>query len=626
MKLVVLILVPLAAAQEPRAAKEQVFSGSVDLGARWNQGIKGSQDAYRSIVNMGEGARLLNWDTSLENSPWKLVRKAQFRGAGWGGDPSAWLQGSVESRRYYRLSVDHRDTAYFNALPSFANPVIERGLWMSQRAFDTHRRFTEVQLDLVPDKRWIPFFGYTHDNGFGRGVSNFVSEINEYPALAQLNDRTHLFRGGLRMESRRAHLTLEQGGILFSDDYRLSNTDGIHYGNRSNAFLGQTLFLSDLLQAYEIQGSSVFTKGYLTLSPADWFDFSGAFQFSQPRNDVTYRQSNRGLFIDLDSLLFFNAQNLRLLAAAQQPHVTANAGAEVRPLRRLRILQSWVTDRLHNASSIVDTPVADRLEWSYHQQQTEVSFEFAPRIVLRGGYRYSWGEGVARAPFVLQLGSERGQLRRHSALAGGAFRFTDRISVHADSEITRSDRVLFRTSLTDYERLRVRGRYQLLNQLLLYGTVQYLSNTNPPQTNPFDFLSRQAAMGVQWSPSGGRTFQLLGEYARSTIRSSLPVLFPPFGDSGRSLYRDNAHTVTGLLSYKMAAGWTWQPQWSLGGSFFRSSGSRPTSFYQPVVRLTAPLMRHVDLIAEYRWYAVSQAFYSFEGFRNHQGFVGIRIH
>ena len=63
-----------------------------------------------------------------------------------------------------------------------------------------------------------------------------------------------------------------------------------------------------------------------------------------------------------------------------------------------------------------------------------------------------------------------------------------------------------------------------------------------------------------------------------------------------------------------------------GGSLYLTSGTRPTDYYQPVVRLNTPVFSHLDLFAEYRYYALSQQIYHFEGFRTHQGAVGIRIH
>ncbi len=607
------------------AEPEKPFTASFEVGARWNAGVGGNLDTYRSMVNLGEGPRLLNWEMRLNKSAFSGVEKAHFRGSGWGGDPSSWLQFSMEQSKWYRLTLDHRTTAYFSALPSFANPQLQRGILFSQRSFDTTRRFTEVQLDLIPASRIVPYFGYMRDRGFGRGVSPFVTDSNEYPVLTNLNDRTNLARGGVRMQFNRLHVTLEQGGLVFNDDETLSTADR-NLGNRPTPIFGQTLVLNNLLQAYEVEGSSIYSKGLFTAQPLRWLDLSGAFQFSQPRNDVTYRQLNEGRFIDLDALLFSNSQSIRLIGAAKQPHVTANLGAEIRPVERLRILQSWITDRLHNSSVLRETAAVDRLEWNYDQAQTEALLEVTRRLSVRGGWRYTWGDGLNRAAFILNAPYERGELRRNAALAGLAFRVTDKFSLNADTEVTRSSRVLFRNSLSDYERIRLRGRYQINAGLQFYGNLQFLDNSGPPKFGGMDLRSQQMAMGFQWMPKGGQTLRVLGEYARSVIRSNLSFYDPRTLGLANSFYRDYAHTVTGLITWRIAAGWTWQPQLSFGGTMFSSSGSRPTDYYQPVVRFTAPVARHVDLVSEYRWFGVSQAFYAIEGFRSHQGIVGIRIH
>lgn len=612
------------AKKEEKPAVEQPFQVEFEVGARWNQGIKGNLDSYRSIVNLGEGPRLMSWEMKFEPPSMKYLKKMEFRGSGWGGEPSAWMQFRAEEQNYYRFQADHRQTAYFNAMPSFANPLLERGILANQRSFDTNRHFTELQLDLFPTRLIVPYVSYMRDRGFGRGVTSFVSDANEYPVVNELSDLTNLVRGGLRMETNRFHALIEQGGLVFGDDQRLLNNTR-NNGNLVRPFLGQNLFLQDLLQSYDVSGSSIFTKGAVSAQPIHWLDLSGAFQFSQPRNDINYRQTNSGLFVDLDSLLFMNSQSLRLVGSSKQPHMTANLGADGRIGQRVRFMQSWMTDRLHNSSNVQNAPLIDRLEWNYSQQQSELLVDLSRFLTVRGGYRYVWGDGVARSGILGQMPLERGELKRHAGLAGAVLRIGHPFSIHLDTEIARSDRVIFRTSLSDYERLRLRARYQVKPSLLMYASWHYLNNENPPKLNPFQFRQQQVAYGLQWIP-GGKAIQLLGEYSRSTIRSNLDYLVPQMLTRERSFYRENAHTVTAMASVVLPATWTWQPKLSAGGSMFLSSGSRPTTFYQPVVRVSLPVRKHVDLFSEYRWYGISQAFYAYEGFRTHQGIVGLRIY
>ncbi|MBI3207775.1 MAG: hypothetical protein HYZ37_02595 [Candidatus Solibacter usitatus] len=614
-----------AQAPAPAAAVESPFKVETGLGVRFHGGIKGNFDAYRSMINLGEGFRLVNWDMQYHSDSNTFLKKAFFSGAGWGGDPAAWMRGAFEDSRYYRLNVDYRSTAYFSALPSFANPTLDRGILFSQRSFDTRRHFTELNLDLFPTRRIVPFVSYSRSRGEGRGVSSFTTDANEYPVATLLSDAANLVRGGVRLEFRKFHFTLEQGGIFFHDGQSLFQ-DGRNNGNATRPFLGQTLFLTNLLQSYAVQGRSYFERGLLTAQPISWLDLSASFQFSRPSSDITYRQTAKGQFVDISSLVFYNSQDLRLVGASNQPHTTASAGAELRPFQRFRLIGSMVTDRLHNTATADTSPFVDRLEWSYNQEQVEAVFEVNRKVLIRGGQRYVWGDSLNRTGQVSQMPQERATLRRNSALGGVGFRATDRASLNADVEIARSEQVLYRTSLSDFERIRVRGRYSLLSSLQLYGTFQYLNNSNPSRLNRFEMRSQQTAAGLRWLPRGGKTIQVMSEYARSTIRSDVSYWVPQILQPARSFYRENAHTITGLFTYRMAVGWTWHPEIAAGGSLFLSNGSRPVSYYQPVIRLTAPLRAHLDFFGEYRWYGVTQNFYLFEGFRSHQGIVGIRIY
>ncbi|MEN6534815.1 MAG: hypothetical protein ABFD89_14195, partial [Bryobacteraceae bacterium] len=60
------------------------------------------------------------------------------------------------------------------------------------------------------------------------------------------------------------------------------------------------------------------------------------------------------------------------------------------------------------------------------------------------------------------------------------------------------------------------------------------------------------------------------------------------------------------------------PRLALGGSFFKASGSRPTEYYQPVVKFSVPFHQKVCGFLEWRWYRLHESYYRYEGFRAHQ--------
>ena len=61
-----------------------------------------------------------------------------------------------------------------------------------------------------------------------------------------------------------------------------------------------------------------------------------------------------------------------------------------------------------------------------------------------------------------------------------------------------------------------------------------------------------------------------------------------------------------------------------GGSAVITSGSRPTTYYQPVGKLTVPLTKRVGMFAEWRYYGLGETFYGYESFRAHLITAGLR--
>jgi hypothetical protein len=261
------------------------------------------------------------------------------------------LHVDARKAKLYNLNVDYRDIAYFDALPSYADPLLANGVTLNEQSFDERRRFASADLTLLPGN-WISrYLAFDRDSGGGTGVSTFVTNADEFPVAAQFHDRTSNYRGGVHLEFRRFHVTLEQGGTTFEDDQTLYQSGGVNYGNSLAPIFGQALDLTDLLGAYGARGTSIYTKAMVTASAASWLDLYGQFLYSEPKTTVNYQQYDGGNLYLQSEILFYSGEQYLVSSAARMPHTTGNAGAEIRPLRRVRITESRVTDRLHNAGS-----------------------------------------------------------------------------------------------------------------------------------------------------------------------------------------------------------------------------------------------------------------------------------
>jgi len=92
-----------------------------------------------------------------------------------------------------------------------------------------------------------------------------------------------------------------------------------------------------------------------------------------------------------------------------------------------------------------------------------------------------------------------------------------------------------------------------------------------------------------------------------------------------SRYRDNAHTATALFSTNLPIRSGFTARLSAGGSFFISSGSRPSNYFQPLAKLFVPLLKNLNWFTEWQYYGYGEAFYLYEGFRTHLVTTGLRF-
>ena len=630
-----------AEAPSPVPSAESWLTGSIDVGYRWRSDVGGSLDTYRSIINLGSGPKLLGADFTITDPKHRAFDQIRVRANGWGDEPYQTVHLDAKKSKLYDFSADYRDMAYFNFLPSYADPLMGRGIVLDEQSFDTRRRLGSFQLDLLPGNWFIPYFAYDRDSSSGTGATTFVTDSNEFPVPNTLRDQTSLYRGGVRFELRRFHVTLEQGGTTFKDDQSVfQNPGSINLGNVAMPIFGQTTDLTNLLAAYGVRGTSIYSKGLFTAEATSWLDLYGQFLYSQPDTNVNYQQTAAGNLLLQSQLLFYTSQQYLVSAAAKLPHTSGSLGAEIRPMRRMRIIQSWLTDRLHDAGSAASTQtlagsgasqqiaalLASSLVTNYSQEEIDVLYDATSKLTLRGGYRYVWGDANdAVLPPEGLMSSDQAKLRRNVGIGGVTFRPSQKITLRTDAEVASSGGAYFRTSLYDYQKVHGQVRYQALTSFSLAADFTLLDNNNPVPGVNYDYRSQQESLSLFWSPLSGKFGDFQGSYTRSTLRSDIGYLVPQTLTPQTSLYTDNAHTATALFNVKLPQVEGIAPKLSAGGSFFISSGSRPTSYYQPLATLWLPMGKKISLFADWRYYGYGEAFYLYEGFRTNMVTTGLRF-
>lgn len=639
-----------ASAPAPPAATpaDKWLTGTLDVGWRFTTGIEGDTNTYRSVVNLGRGPKLFGANFTIQPEKNPFVDRIDVSANSWGGDPYNTARIEARKEGLYDLTFDYRNIAYFNFLPSFADPgTVNRALpFLDQYGFDITRRTSDFRLDLFPGHRIVPYIAFSRNGGRGDGTINYILQSNEYTVPTSYSDYTNEYRAGVRLEFNRWHLTLEQGGYTSENNQSLNG--GPSQGNVLTPILGQQLFLTTGTEFYAVRGDGLFSRALFTANPVSWADISAQFLYSQPHMTANFAQANLGNFIDLSLPAFFSSESSVIDALAKQPHPAGSASVELKPFHgRLRILESWMTDQLHDAGTAMltdqlllskqgatgGTPLTltsldmQRFVATYNQQQTDLLFDVTPMLTLRGGYRYVWGDAIEPASITVQgstgADTESGKLRRSVGIGGLSFRSKAKFRGTVDFEASPGDRSYFRTSLNDYQRARIMARYAPTAGLEITARFSVLNNQNPDPAIRYTLLARDNTLGISWNPEKWKGLGLTGDYTRSTIHSNITYLVPSTLTGAISDYRENAHTAT-LVADMPSPHWAFAPKVSFGGSLFQSAGSRPARYYQPLARVAFPLGEHLQFYSEWRWYSLAQPFYAYEGFRTHQFVTAIR--
>src|SRR5436190_13116179 len=199
----------------PVAVPEPWVTGTLDFGYRWRTDPAGNANMYRSLVDLGEGPKFLSGDLSIADPAHRWFDQIDTHAANWGDDPYTTLTVAIRKRRVYDFTSSYRNLAYFNNIPSFANPLLDRGVLSSERIYDTRSRINSFELSLLPSTRIVPYLAYDRSSTYGNGITPFVSDQNEYAVPFRTNVFNNNMRGGVRVELSRYHVTVEQGGTTF---------------------------------------------------------------------------------------------------------------------------------------------------------------------------------------------------------------------------------------------------------------------------------------------------------------------------------------------------------------------------------------------------------------------------
>jgi hypothetical protein len=632
---------PAAQVSPKEGFKLGLYEGhsEIEVGYRWVSDTAGNRDVYRSMVNLGDGPKLLRSRIALRSTgSGALFDKLDLSLDSWGGEPYNTMRLSFGRSDLYQFRADYRNLNYFNFLPTFANPVLGDALLgnrllLGQHSLNVTYRSTDLELRLFPNSRIRPYVGYSRSSGFGPGFTTTEFTGNEFLLSTDWRYAADDYRGGVDLTLWKLNLTLEQGYRYLRNDTAVAFS-GDTAGNTNRPFLGNPVTLDSLNRGYHDRTSMPFSKVIAKFSPFDNLRFTGRYIYSMADVDGNSAEVASGSFVTLAERLIYRAASDSFDTRAKRPDHNGAFVAEFSPFSRLTLIDQFDTRRHHVSGSallatlflgarslagpggpardITATDIAESfISFEQLRNQAEVEFELGRGFSARGGHRYTFAETTLRDTGDDNVVERSADYTQNTGIAGLAFRRGRWMHLSLDYEKNDTNGVLTRTDLLDFDQVRFQWRLGPWKHISTTGRVFNLRNSNLQNDVDLRSHNRNFAFEVNYEPT--ERFSLSVDYSRASIYSNIAILLPQTLELDRSLFDERTHGVGGSIGVGLYRG----SRVDFGYRGILNLGSYPLNYHQPFASITVPMQNGLAFRTYWQYFGYNEKGFSLQDHRTH---------
>lgn len=629
-------------------------SNSFEVGYRFH-GVGGNRDVYRSVVNYGNGVRLLEGELRIDSKEGRgaLFDALTLRAAGTGGDPYRSSVLRVEKDGLWRYDMQLRAVNYFNRLPS---------LWNGERARNTQRALQDHDLTLLPGRRVEIFLGYSRNNRSGPAFASAAAGASpglprelflRYEAnLRQVNNR---YRAGANVRLGGLAVTLTQAFDNYKED--------TEYGAASLGPGAENRLLDGIARHEPFHGNTPVTAVHARNVKEGKLGFQGRWVYASGERNAALSRA-----LAASPALQSNLLQTFVLGGASRKQGTGGFTVLWMPSPKLTVSNASAVDntRIDGRSSFLEVGLfRNELATFEHlgirrvSNESEVNYRPGRRIGFHGAYRLMRRRIRSERAFEFPGGSFgvplRGQNNAVVSAAGG-MRLTPLAGLRLsfDAEAGRADRPLTPISERKFHNQSARAQWRR-KSLLLSGHFKSRINANPATLIDYSSTSRSWGLAVSWSDAEAR-LTLDAGYLETALRTAAGIFnffdFESGAAPGRSLYASNlrtAHAAARLALHErltLYLGWSLTADTADGASaagfpagfdpayanFRFEPGAAPT-FYNafpltwrsPLARISLKVRNGLEWNAGWQYYGYAERFTQLQNYRAHVGYASLRL-
>jgi hypothetical protein len=627
---------------------------SFELGYRFKD-VFGDEGMYRSVVDVGNGLRLLSSSLSVNSKDGHghYFDEIVLNTIGLGNDNYQAAILRIQKNGLYRYDMTWRLNAYFNPGLTVAG---------GEHLEDTIRRLQDHELTLLPQSHYRLHLGYSRNTENGPALTT-AQEFNTsgigFPVFENVNRHWNEYRVGADLDFAGFKLTLQRRWDFYKDDTPLTS-DGVIASTEPN----DLSVLQQFQRSQPVKGKNPGWLGNLFTKRKLW-GVNARLTYTSGSGDFAMDELASGIGM-------FGGPATRQITVggdASRPDLAGDFNLSLYPSDRLTVVNntSISSDRMIGQSSYTEADDGLNLGTTVYFQylgirtvtnSTDANYRVNNWFGFYGGYHYSdrqvnTVQGQEVPAFANSSLSFPYEVSNHenSGVVGMRFRPLKPLTINVDGEVGRTSYPLTPISESDFHTINGRVQYRVKNLQLSTSYKQYY-NLNPPMSfSNYSSHSRTYSANASWNP---RAWVMLDASYTKLHLDSLDGLafFSAIGPespsqlqtSYSSLYISNIHSAnlgTRLVLGKRAdlyAGYTITKDTGDGRSAAAPAGASdlqalldsvqtfPLTYHSPLVRLSIKIAPKIRWNAGWQYYDYSQQFNLlgyYQNFHAHTGFTSV---
>lgn len=615
---------------------------SFETGYRFRT-VGGDFDQYRSVVNYGDGIRLLasSLTVNSRDGHGHLFDEIVLSTQGLGNDPYQNVVLRIQKNHLYRYDMSWRLNDYFN-------PGLTTGGANDLHLLDTQYTTQDHDLTLFPQSRLKFFIGYTHANQNGPAISSiqlFNDQGNEFPLFENVCRVRNEYRLGNEFQIFGVRFNWMRGWEDFKEDSQFNS------GPNSGINPASGTTLSSFVRSEPFHGTSPYWRVGI-FADRKMFSVNGRFTYASGHRDFVLDETSIG------AAPFNGSTNRQVLTFgdAQRPVITGNLTISVFPTSKLTIVNqtSLYNIRIDGNSSFVElnnaTQAFSQVDFQFLgirtiANSTDVNYQFRPWLGFFGGYQYSDRQIRSILQTSIFGGTNRTPSEQTNILNTGVFGIRLKpikpLSILVRGEIGRAAHPLTPVADRNYQDLGARIEYKIKSLVLsAYTRANY--NTNSVSLSSYASHASTYAADATWTVRDWFTLDV--GYSKIHLNTAGGIDYfalNQFIQGEQSLYISNLHTgnvgarfvlnkrtdlYVGYSHVQDNGDGRGNPFGTPAGSAlpaFQAAQTFPVKYQSPMARVSVRITEKIRWNLGYQYYGYHEEFFSNDNFRAHTGYTSV---